>query len=237
MTSGLFSMAIASGRTISQEKGGAMGLETLLVWLQDNIAALIAVLAAAVAAMSAYVSRRETQKQKAVQAQNLRHTVDAQTLGWGNTGIDALNRAAMFARTRQHHANDAGFFQHRINLMMAEQSLLERGRLLFRSTGGAAQVPILDAIQFAALEIEALTRQGGPTAANSADYIEACRDLLMAELQAHMDAGRQDIVTARLETRPAAQRSIAQERASTLKSQLKSRRPGISLSDRKETVQ
>ncbi|MEL6828056.1 MAG: hypothetical protein AAFN91_17545, partial [Pseudomonadota bacterium] len=60
---------------------------------------------------------------------------------------------------------------------------------------------------------------------------------LMAELQAHMDAGLQDVISARLETRPAAQRSIAQERASTLKSQLKSRRPGISLSDRKETVQ
>ena len=37
----------------------------------------------------------------------------------------------MFARTRQHQANDASFLQQRVNLMLAISSLVERGRLFF----------------------------------------------------------------------------------------------------------
>ena len=237
MTSGLFSMAVASGTTRKQEEGYAMGLETLWVWLQNNVAVLIAIVAVSVATVSAYISRRETQRLKTLQTQNLRHNVDAQSLGWGNASIDALNRAAMFARTRQHQANDAGFFQQRVNMIMALQSLLQRGRLLFPDTGSAERPPILSAIHLAALEIEALTRQGGPTAANSADFIEACRDLVIAELQAHIDTHRQSMIQARVETRPVLQRDAATERVNALKEHLKSRRPGLNLSDQKETVQ
>ncbi|MEO1552805.1 MAG: hypothetical protein AAFR82_02640 [Pseudomonadota bacterium] len=214
-----------------------MGFENVLGWLQNNTAALVAILAAGVAMVSAYVSRRETQRQRTVQTQNLRHTIDAQSLGWGNACIDALNRAAMFARTRQHQANDAGFFQQRINMMMALQSLLLRGRLLFPERNDSERPPILDALEFAALEVEALTRQGGPTAANSAEFVEECRDLFMVELQAYIDSTRQDVMSARVENRPTLLGNAAHERAKALKTKLKSRRPGINLSDRKETVQ
>lgn len=214
-----------------------MGLENLLIWLQSNIAMLVAILAAIVAAASAFIGRRETQRQQALQARSLRHAVDAQSLNWGNACIDALNRAAMFARTRQHQANDAGFFQQRVNLMMALQSLLQRGRMFFQATGSTQQAPILGALHLAALEIEALTRQGGPTAANSADFIEECRDLLIAELQAHTDSNRQDTLGERIEARPETARAAATAHANVLKEKLKSRRPGINLSDRKETVQ
>ena len=237
MTSGLFSMAVASGRTHNEERECAMGLENLLIWLQNHAATLIAIVAASVAAISAYIGRRETQKQKTLQAENLRHTVDAQSLAWGNACIDALNRAAMFARTRQHQANDAGFFQQRVNMMMAIQSLRQRGRLLFPVTNASGEAPILVSIHLAALEIEALTRQGGPTAANSAEFIDECRDFVIAELHSLIDLNRQAVLTARMDTRPALQRNAAHERANALKEKLKSRRPGLNLSDRKETVQ
>lgn len=214
-----------------------MGLDNLLVWLHNYAAALIAVLAASVATVAAYISRRETRRLKTLQAQNLRYTLDAQSLGWGNASIDALNRAAMFARTRQHQANDAGFFQQRVNMMMALQSLLQRGRLLFPVPNASEQAPILVAIHLAALEIEALTRQGGPTAANSAEFIDECRDFVIAELQSHIDLNRQAALTARMDARPALHRNAASERANALKEKLKSRRPGLNLSDRKETVQ
>lgn len=219
-----------------------MGLENLLSWMSNHVAVLVAVIAAAIASFSALISRNETRKQRDLQAQNMRHNVDAQSLGWGNACIDALNRAAMLARTRQHQANDAGFFQQRVNMMLALQSLIERGRLFFPAPvdskpNGLGAPPILEALKLVYHEIEALSRQGGPTAANSADFIEDCRNLLVTELQAHVDARRAETVIERVQDRPAPQRVASAERAKALKSILKSRRPGINLSDQKETVQ
>ncbi|MCR9269932.1 MAG: hypothetical protein ACX94B_10110 [Henriciella sp.] len=226
-----------------------MGFENLFAWLQNHIEIAVALLSAAVAVFGALVSRNETRKQRALQLENLRHSVDAQSLGWGNACIDVLNRAAMFARTRQHQANDASFFQQRVNLMLAMSSLVERGRLFFpnidpESKGGekegayrGSRPPILDALMFAYYEIEALTRQGGPTADNSAEFIDDCRRLLVSELQAHLDPRRRDLVIDRYDDQRMDHRGDAVDRANALKTILKSRRPGITLGERKETVQ
>lgn len=249
MSSGLFSMAFASGRTIGQDKGVAMGLENLFGWLQSHLEVTIALLSAGVAIFGALISRNETRKQQSLQLENLRHNVDTQSLGWGNTCIDVLNRAAMFARTRQHQSNDASFFQQRVNMLLAISSLVERGRLFFPnidpgSKGGekegayrGSRPPILDALMCAYYEVEALTRQGGPTADNSAEFIDDCRRLLVSELQAHFDPRRRDTIVDRYDDQRLDHRGEAITRANTLKSLLKSRRPGIDLSDRKETVQ
>lgn len=249
MSSGLFSMAAASGRTNSLDKGVAMGLENLFGWFQNHLEVLIAFLSAGIAVFGALISRNETRKQQKLQLENLRQNLDTQSLGWGNHCIDMLNRAAMFARTRQHQSNDASFLQQRVNLMLAISSLIERGRLFFpnidpESKGGEKEgayrgfrPPILDALVFAHLELEALTRQGGPTADNSAEFIEDCRRLLVSELQAHFDPRRRDAIVGRYDDQRLDHRGEAIARSNSLKSLLKSRRPGINLSDRKETVQ
>lgn len=244
-----FSTAVASGRSVSLNKGIALGVETVFVWLQNHIEIVVALLSAGVAVFGALVSRNETKKQRDLQMENLRHSVDSQSLAWGNSCIDVLNRAAMFARTRQHQANDASFLQQRVNMMLAMSSLVERGRLFFpninpESKGGekegayrGSRPPILDALMFAYYEIEALTRQGGPTADNSAEFIEDCRRLLVSELQSHLDPRRRDAVIDRYDDQRLDQRSDAVDRANALQSILKSRRPGINFGERKETVQ
>lgn len=249
MASGLFSMAVASGRTVSQEKGVAMGLENLSNWFLNHIGVLVAVCAATIAVIAAVISRNETRRQVALRADAMRLQVDGQSLGWGNACIDVLNRAAMFARTRKHQANDAGFLQQRVNMMLAISSLVERGRLLFPSidpnrleadvtaTYRASEPPILESLLLAYYELDALTRQGGPTADNSADFIEDCRRLIVAELQAYTDTRREAAMVERYDTQSPEQRRDAMARADTLKALLKSRRPGINLSQRKETVQ
>ena len=221
----------------------------MLAWIQNNVEFVVALLSALVAVFGALIRRNETRKQRQLQLENLRHGIDAQSLGWGNACIDTLTRAAMFARTRQHQANDASFLQGRVNLMLALSSLVERGRLFFPNIDpqgkgiekeGAyrgSRPPILDALMLAYYEVEALTRQGGPTADNSAEYIEDCRRLLVSELQAHLDPRRRDTVVDRYDDQRLDHRSDAIARAETLKSMLKSRRPGIALGERKETVQ
>ena len=249
MTSGLFSAASASGRSVPLQAGTVRGFENMLAWLNNHIEIVVAVLSAAVAVSGALFSVKETRKQRALQVENLRHSIDAQSLNWGNACIDVLNRAAMFARTRRHQANDQNFFQQRVNMMLAISSLMERGRLFFPnidpSSKGAekegayrgSRPPILDALMFAYYEVEALTRQGGPTADNSAEYIEDCRRLLVSELQAHLDPRRQDTMVDRYDDQRLDQRGDAIERAGALLSNLKSRRPGLNLGERKENVQ
>ncbi|MEM6651006.1 MAG: hypothetical protein AAGA72_05315 [Pseudomonadota bacterium] len=249
MSSQAFPMAIASGRSVRLTRGLAMGLGNLLGWLQNHIEVVVALLSAAIAVFGALISRTETRKQRALQMENLRQNVDMQSLGWGNACIDILNRAAMFARTRQHQSNDASFLQQRINLMLAISSLVERGRLFFPNINPEGlgvdkeaayrgkRPPILDALMFAYYEVEALTRQGGPTADNSAEFIEDCRRLLVSELQAHFDPRRRDTIVDRYDTQRLDHRRAAIERASALRSMLKSRRPGLQMGDRKENLQ
>lgn len=249
MSSGLFSLATASGKSMTQSQGVGMGLDSLFGWMQSHIEVVVAILSAIVALVGAFISRRETQKQRALQLENLRHNVDSQSMAWGNACIDVLNRAAMFARTRQHQSNDASFFQQRVNMMLALSSLVERGRLFFPNIDPASKgsekegayrgsrPPILDALMLAYYEVEALTRQGGPTADNSAEFLDDCRRLLVSELQAHLDPRRRDTVIDRYDDQRMDHRSDAIDRANSLKTILKSRRPGLVLGERKETVQ
>jgi len=249
MSSGLFYMAAASGKSVTQTQGVAMGLDNLLSWMSNHIEVVVAILSAIVAIFGALISRKETQKQRTLQLENLRHSVDTQSLGWGNACIDTLNRAAMFARTRQHQSNDSSFLQQRVNLMLAISSLVERGRLFVpnidpSSKGGekegayrGSRPPILDALMYAYYEIEALTRQGGPTADNSGEFIDDCRRLLVSELQAHLDPRRRDTVVDRYDDQRMEHRGDAIDRSNNLKTILKSRRPGLTLGERKETVQ
>lgn len=226
-----------------------MDVNTIFAWLRANLDVMVAASSAVVAVIGALLARAETRRQRRIQMENLRHGVDSQSLAWGNACIDTLGRAAFFARTRQFQENDGAFLQQRINLMLAISALVERGRLFFpniQSGGKGAEKegayrghrpPILDALMFAYYEIEALSRTEGPTADNSADFIDDCRRLLVSELQAHLDPRRRDTVVGRYDAQRLDHREDARVRSETLKALLKSRRPGLTLEDRKETLQ
>lgn len=224
-------------------------METAFTWSRENVEVIVAVLSAIVALIGAMFSRAETRKQQRILQENLRHAIDAQSMAWGNQAINLLGQAAMFARTRKHQTNDGAFLQQRVNMMLAISSTIERGRLFFpnidpESKGAekegayrGSRPPILDALMYAYYEIEALTRTSGPTAENSADFIDDCRRLLVSELQAHLDPRRRDAVIGRYDDQRKSHRDDARKRAQTLETLLKSRRPGIALSERSETVQ
>ncbi|MEM9938827.1 MAG: hypothetical protein AAF768_08270 [Pseudomonadota bacterium] len=244
-----FQPAQGSGNGEAEREGQKMDFNAMLTVLRDNLEVLIAVLSAVVAVAGALLSRAETRRQRHIQLENLRHGIDAQSLAWGNHCIDVLNRAAMFARTRQHQQNDSSFLQQRVNLMLAVSSLVERGRLFFPnidpSSKGAekqgayrgSRPPILDALMFAYYELEAMSRTDGPTADNSADFVEDCRRLLVSELQAHLDPRRRDAVIGRYDDQRIEQRQDAVGFAQSLKTRLQSRRPGLQIDARRETIQ
>lgn len=243
-----FPLACASGKSPGLDKG-AMMLDTIFAWLRENLDVLVAVLSAIVAVIGAVLSRSETRKQREIQLENLRQNVDAQSLAWGNMAIDTLTRVSTFARTRQHQQNDASFLQQRVNLMLAISTLVERGRLFFpnidpASRGAEKQAayrgvrpPILDALMCAYYELEALTRTAGPTAENSAEYIDDCRRLLVSELQAHLDPRRRDTVIGRYDDQRVGHRDEAIAQAKSLMDVLKTRRPELKTQLRQETVQ
>jgi len=221
----------------------------LLNWVLDNTESVIAGLSALVAVIGALLSRAETRKQRALQLENLRQGIDTQSLAWGNACIDTLNRAAMFAQTRKYHESETGFLQQKLNLMLALSSLVERGRLFFpnidpQSKGAekegayrGSRPPILDALMLAYHEMDALSRQGGPTADNSAEFIEDCRRLLVSELQAHFDPRRRDTIVGRYDGQRMEHRHEARQRAEALETRLKSRRPNLRLKQQKDTEQ
>lgn len=215
-----------------------MGVETMIEWLQAHITLVVSAGAAMIALISAVLSRIETRRQKRLQAENLRHSADMQSLSWGNASIDALTRAELFARTRQHQSNDQSFFQQRVNMLLALSSLIERGRLVFPATAPSEMgAPVLEALHYAYCEVEALTRQGGPTADNSADFIGDCRRLVISELQAHLEPRQKQALAIRSADQSVIETGETKVRLNSLAAVLKSRRPGINLGPRKETVQ
>lgn len=243
-----FPPSLLSGTDERYSQGTDTMIETIFTWARENLEVLIAVLSAGVAVIGALLSRAETRKQRVLQLENLRQGIDTQSLGWGNMCIDTLTRAATFARTRAYQTNDAAFLQQRVNLMLAISSLVERGRLFFpnidpenfgthrEAAYRGIRAPILDCLVYAHVELEHLSRSNGPTAENSADFIDDCRRLFVSELQAHFDPTRRDAIVGRYEDAKRHNlRSEAIASAQGLRDRLKSRRPSVSFE--RETVQ
>jgi len=202
---------------------------------------VIAIGSAVVALASAVASRTETRRQRRLQTERLRQSIDAASLEWGNHAIDALGRAAMFARTRHLQANDGTFAGGKTSLMITLSALVERGRMFFPNLDAdnkgmdkdgayrGHRPPILDAMMWAYFELDALTRDCGPTGDNSADFIDDCRRLMVSELQAHLDPRRLDKIVERYDDQTHENRREAINRAKALKARLESRRPGLVL--------
>lgn len=218
-----------------------MSMSDILALLREHLDVVIAIGSALVALVSAFASRAETRRQRRLQTERLRQSIDAASLEWGNHAIDALGRAAMFARTRHLQANDGTFAGGKTSLMINLSALVERGRMFFPNLDGdnkgmdkdgayrGHRPPILDAIMWAYFELDALTRDGGPTGDNSAVFIDDCRRLMVSELQAHLDPRRLDKIVERYDDQTHENRREAIDRANALKARLESRRPGLVL--------
>lgn len=215
-----------------------MEANNLLTLGQSHADVIIAVLSAVVAIISALIARGETVRQRKLQTERLRQSIDAASVDWGNGAIDVMARAAMFSRTRHLQANDGAFMGNKANLLVAISTLVDRGRMFFPNLNpekkGAEKEgayrghrpPILDALMFVYQELEAMTREGGPTSEDSAAYIDECRRLLVSELQAHLDPRRMDQIVGRYDDQESEDRRGAIQQADALKAKLESRRPG-----------
>lgn len=224
-----------------------MDIDTIFLFLQSHVQAVVGVLSAAIALISAWAARRETRRQREVQVERLRLEIDAASIAWGNRAIEALTRSSMLARTRDFHQNDNSFNGAKVNMSTALSTLVDQGRMFFPNIApdskGAEKEgafrgfrpPILDALIFAYYEVHAMTRQGGPTGDNSADFIEDCRRLLVSELQAHLDPRRRDEVLDRYDEQREEHRSDALKRSSHLKASLGARRPEVKIDGARST--
>ena len=143
----------------------------------------------------------------------------------------------MFARTRHMQANDGGFLANKANLLVALSTLVDRGRMFFPNINpdkkGAEKEgayrghrpPILDALMWTYQELEALTREGGPSSDDSAAYIDECRRLLVSELQAYLDPRRKDEIVERYDDQDDDDRNGAIAKSEALRAKLETRRP------------
>jgi len=216
-----------------------MDLTQLFSFGQSYGDAVIAVLSAAVAVISALIARGETRRQRKLQTERLRQSIDAASLDWGNGAIDTLARAAMFARTRHLQTNDGAFLANKANLMVALSTLVDRGRMFFPNLNpdkkGAEKEgayrghrpPVLDALMWTYHELEAMTREGGPSGEDSALFIDECRRLLVSELQSYLDPRRKDEVVERYDDQDDDDRKDAIGKSQALKAKLETRRPGL----------
>lgn len=217
-----------------------MDVAGLLQFSQTYLEVIIGVGSAFVAVISALIARGETKRQRRLQTASLRQDIDAASADWGNSAIDTLARCAMFARTRHMQTNDGGFLANKANLLVALSTLVDRGRLFFPNLNpdkkGAEKEgayrghrpPILDALMWTFHELEALTREGGPSSDDSAAFIDECRRLLVSELQAYLDPRRKDEIVERYDDQDDDDRAGAIAKAKGLRTKLETRRPGFS---------
>lgn len=218
-----------------------MSINTIVDWMSAHFAQVLTAVSALVAIVSALSARAETRKQQNLRTEQLRQSIDAASLEWGNAAIDTLVKAAAFARTRHMQQSEPGFQGGKTNLLINLSALVERGRMFFPNLNedmkGAEKEgayrghrpPILDAIMWAYYEMEAMTRDSGPTGDNSAEFFDNCRRLVVSELQAHLDPRRMNQIVGRYDSQTQAHQKDAIDRARELKAALLSRRPGLSI--------
>src|SRR3990167_3814481 len=209
-----------------------MDVAGVLELVQSNTDLILTIGSAIVAVISALIARGETRRQRKLQTERLRQSIDAASLDWGNAAIDALARCAMFARTRHLQANDGAFLANKANMLVVLSTLVDRGRMFFPNLNpdkkGAEKEgayrghrpPILDALMWTYHEMEAITREGGPGSEDTAAYIDECRRLLVSELQAYLDPRRKDEVVERYDDQTGENRSDAIAKSQALKSKL-----------------
>ena len=108
-----------------------MATDNIWQMLTDNVGTVVTVLSAIAAVIGALASRAETRKQRQLRTEQLRQTIDSSSLDWGSAAIDTMARAAMLARTRHLHGNEAAFQTAKAATLINLTSLIDRGRMFF----------------------------------------------------------------------------------------------------------
>ncbi|MEO1015508.1 MAG: hypothetical protein AAFX08_10015 [Pseudomonadota bacterium] len=215
---------------------------TATSWLHENweLAATAAgsVLAAIVSLVGAFLSSRETRKQRALLTEQLRAEIDRASIEWGRDAISSMAEAGELALARNGHLREGEFERKRADVAAGLSALVDRGRLFFPNVdsegrGGGKESafqghrpPILDGLIYAYYEVEAMG-SGAPKASDSFDFIKSCRRLVVSELQAHLDPRRRNEVVSRIEHRREGLREEALDLTGKLGVLMDVRRPGL----------
>ncbi len=214
-------------------------VQTLSDWARSNIELIAAIGSAIVAMFGAFLSARETRKQRKLQIETLRQRVDAASLDWGNEAISLLGEAGDVAQMCTTPVPGDAIDERKRDVARRLSAMVDRGRLFFPNidpgSKGAEKEgayrghrpPILDALMYAFYEVQEISRNNGPSPQDSANFIFDCRRLLVSELQAHLDPRRRDEIIDRYNTQRQSHRDDALKRAGRLGLKLDARRPGL----------
>lgn len=213
--------------------------EEIFAWARQNVEVLIAVGSAFVALVGALLATNETRKQRKLQVETLRQRIDGASLDWGNEAIDLLGEAGAVAWLCRSNVPETEIEKARHDVARKISSMVDRGRLFFPNVNPASKgaekegayrghrPPVLDAMMYAYYEVQEISRSGGPSPQDSANFIFDCRRLLVSELQAHLDPRRRDEIIGRYEDQNHARKDDALLRAGRLGLTLDARRPGL----------
>lgn len=165
--------------------------------VNEWVAAISAVLALASLLLNWVVVRRQT----ALQFESLKAQMDAEVLSWAHETIDLVSQASALARGRGDLYAAGEFRVRAFETAQKLSSCADRGRLFFPNEApdehgqekeGAFQgfrPPVLDAVVFAASQLERLEPEGGPDL-DAARFMNKCRRLLVSEVQNAIDPRR-----------------------------------------------
>lgn len=219
-------------------------IQELMTRLADMLAGsgtdIVAVSSAAVALIGALFSWRETRRQRKLALEKMRRELDDRSLEWGRDAITLLSEAQTLILNGPDVKGSAAFEDRRQSLMIRASALTDQGRFYFPNIEdddghgaekeGAYQgkrPPILDALVYTFYELEQLTPDITDTREASAGFINACRRLLVSELQAHLDPKTLNTVVERYNYRIEHQRDASLYRAGKLGLELNLRYPGL----------
>lgn len=210
--------------------------------VNEWVAVASAVLALASLVLNWLVVRRQT----AVQFESLKAQMDSEVLAWAHETIDLVSQGAALARGRGSVFAGEDFKRLAFDTCQKLSSSADRGRLFFPNEApsehgqekeGAFQgfrPPILDAVVFAAAQIERLAPEGGPDE-EAARFMVKCRRMLVSEAQNAIDPRRRGQMLRQLSIGRMDDKKSSFRIAAELGETLEARYPGFLLQRRDET--
>lgn len=169
----------------------------------------VAAVSAGLALFSLVLNWIVVRRQTALQFESLKAQMDAEVLSWVHEAIDLVSQSAALARGRGAVYQPEEFRRQMLETGQKLSSSADRGRLFFPNEAPDAhgqdkeaafqgfRPPILDAVVFAAGQVERLTPEGGPDD-DAAAFLVKCRRLLVSEAQNAIDPRRRGQMLRRL---------------------------------------
>ncbi|MGH1422502.1 MAG: hypothetical protein ACRBEQ_11850 [Hyphomonas sp.] len=216
--------------------------------IYDNYGVIFTGGSALVAVYSAMAAKRETKKQTDLQHLRLRQSIDAAAIQWGNEAIGIMSKASTFAQHIPERTDRVSFNRDQDEILSTLSAIIDRGRMFFpnvdtnakgkhkASAFRGSRPPMLDALVWAHMEIEALTLTDKYVGKNACEFVVNCRRLLVSELQVYLDPERMDDFVGRYESQSGKNQSDALVRAYDLRQELHERRPDLAFEGQSATA-